>query len=284
MTKSVVPPVSVKQLDQRLQSAAGERGQTLRRLRRALANTIVGQLLPAGVVKGGTGIKLRLGEGASRYTPDLDAARGGAIEAFEEAFETALLAGWNGFTGRLIKGTKRAPEEVPEHYVMQPYQVKMTYRSKSWLTVDFELGHDEIQCTADAERHIAPDLVALFVEVGLPEPGQVPVITRHHQIAQKLHACTSPGSERAHDLVDLQLLTDESLAYDDVAATTERLFRFRQQHTWPASITPDDRWATLYAEAARGLAVLPDLPSAILWGQEFISRVVAAGSPEYRPD
>jgi hypothetical protein len=41
------------------------------------------------------------------------------------------------------------------------------------------------------------------------------------QVAQKLHACTAPGSERAHDLVDLQLLEPDA---DDaaVAEATQR--------------------------------------------------------------
>lgn len=53
---------------------AGVDGE-VKRIQRAIANTIVGQMLPPGVVKGGTAMKLRLGEAHSRFTPDLDAAR-----------------------------------------------------------------------------------------------------------------------------------------------------------------------------------------------------------------
>jgi len=48
---------------------AGVDGEA-RRIQRAVANTIVGQMLPPGVVKGGTAMKLRLGEAGSRFTPD----------------------------------------------------------------------------------------------------------------------------------------------------------------------------------------------------------------------
>jgi len=47
----------------------------VKRIQRAIANTIAGQMLPAGVVKGGTAMKVRVGEQASRFTPDLDASR-----------------------------------------------------------------------------------------------------------------------------------------------------------------------------------------------------------------
>lgn len=36
----------------------------------------------------------------------------------------------------------------------------------------------------------------------------MPVGAVEHQIAQKLHAASAPGSSRAHDLVDLQLFED----------------------------------------------------------------------------
>ena len=42
-------------------------------------------------------------------------------------------------------------------------------------------------------------------ELGFPEPGPVPCMRLEHQIAQKLHAASSPGSNRAHDLIDLQI-------------------------------------------------------------------------------
>jgi hypothetical protein len=46
----------------------------MRRIQRVIANTVVGQMIPSGVVKGGTGIKLRVGEWLSRFTPDFDLA------------------------------------------------------------------------------------------------------------------------------------------------------------------------------------------------------------------
>ena len=67
--------VSVRALDQRLQNVAGKDQTLAYRLRVTVANVVVGQMLPPGAVKGGTAMKIRLGESGSRFTPDLDTAR-----------------------------------------------------------------------------------------------------------------------------------------------------------------------------------------------------------------
>lgn len=69
------PPKHVNALNTRLSNITKTSGGNELRVRRALANAIVAQMLPPGVVKGGTAMKLRVGEPASRFTPDLDAAR-----------------------------------------------------------------------------------------------------------------------------------------------------------------------------------------------------------------
>ena len=62
------PPNSKVNLDKALlRIAEGDRGAYLR-VRAVVANTVVGQLLPSGAVKGGTAIKLRLGDGPTRFT------------------------------------------------------------------------------------------------------------------------------------------------------------------------------------------------------------------------
>jgi hypothetical protein len=101
-----------------------------------------------------------------------------------------------------------------------------------------------------------------------------------HQIAQKLHASTTPGSDRARDLVDpvdpvdLQLFgTREQLKLAKVRATCIRLFDYRRAHAWPPSVVEGADWATLYAEAAEGLDVAADVAGAIEWVREFITQI-----------
>lgn len=163
---------------------------------------------------------------------------------------------------------------------MQPFAAKLQYRNKPFTTVELEVGFDELGATEELmETALSTELTDTFAALGLPRPNPVSVLPLHHQISQKLHACTEPGSQRAHDLVDLQLmagLADDVL----VAETVERLFRFRRQHTWPALAVSTKEWDTLYADAVIGLeeVVFPVVGDAIQWlNGEYIPRIVAAG-------
>lgn len=276
MTKASSATVNVTALNARLRNAAGQ-GTELR-LRSAVATTVVAQVMPAGAVKGGTAMKLRLGYDRTRFTRDLDVARHASLDVFVAELEEALSTGWGGFTGRLVKKTAAKPTGVPAPYVMQPYEVKLAFQGKPWLTVPLELGHDEIGDTEDTVPQLAGDLVELFVKLGLPTPQPVPVLATHHQVAQKLHACTAPGSDRAHDLVDLQLLAaDEPLDLHTTATTARRLFASRHVHEWPPQLQPGPGWSTLYTEAAEGLAVRDTLDAAVAWTNELIVQIDEAG-------
>lgn len=65
----VTPPLSVTQLNDRLEQVAAESGIPVARARVMLCTLIVSQMLPDAVaVKGGMGVKLRLGERGTRAT------------------------------------------------------------------------------------------------------------------------------------------------------------------------------------------------------------------------
>lgn len=89
------------------------------------------------------------------------------------------------------------------------------------------------------------------------------------QIAQKLHACTAPmadgaQNDRAHDLVDLQildsLLGDANLA--EVRAACIAVFDARQQHPWPPAIRSHPHWPAIYQRSLEGLEHLQLAPTA----------------------
>lgn len=266
--------LSVRALDQRLRNVAGKDQILAYRLRVTVANVVVGQLLPPGAVKGGTAMKIRLGESGSRFTPDLDTARRESLAQFIDALEDSLAAGWHGFTGRLIARAAPAPAGVPRPYVMQPYDVKLAFHGRSWHTVKLELGHNEIGDADNPVCRLADEIAGLFADVGLPKPEPIPVMRADHQIAQKLHACTDPGNERAHDLVDLQLLhSSESVDLAQVRETSVRLFNYRQAQPWPPAVVAGPTWSGIYDEAAAGLDVLPDVAAAVDWANHFIGRI-----------
>lgn len=267
-------PVSVRSLQQRIRNLEGDDGLAQRRSV-SMALVVVGQMLPGGAVKGGSAMALRYGRG-TRFTQDLDAARVQTLARFRSDFEEVLAEGWAGFTGRLVEKAAPRPLAVPTAYVMQPFEVKLDYRGRAWCTVKFELGHNEIGDADEPEFHLAGDLVELFVDVGLEAPNPVPVMRVDHQVAQKLHAVSGVGSERARDLVDLQLLDKgEDLDFAQIAATCSRLFEYRRLQAWPPSIVTGEQWDTLYAEAAEGLDVLPSVEEAIPWANEFVRRIAA---------
>lgn len=273
-------PASVRSLEQRIRNLEGDDVLALRR-RVGMALVVVGQMLPEGAIKGGSAMALRYGRD-TRFTQDLDAARVQPLGKFRADFEEALATGWAGFTGRLIQKAAPRPAAIPPAYVMQPFEVKLDYRGTPWCTVKFELGHNEIGDADEPEHHLAADLAELFTEVGLPSPRPVAVMRVDHQIAQKLHAVSAAGSDRARDLVDLQLLErGTDLDLNQVRATCIRLFEYRRQQPWPPTILAAETWRSLYEEAIEDVDALPTVAEAVAWANDFIGHI--AGVPVARP-
>ena len=92
------PPNSKVNLDRAIQRLYGT-GARFVEYRSIIANTIVGQFLPDGVVKGGSALKLRYGCLATRMTTDFDTAYRTNIDEFIESVRKGLEAGWGDFTG-----------------------------------------------------------------------------------------------------------------------------------------------------------------------------------------
>jgi len=248
-------------------------------IRTVMANTIIGQLLPDGVVKGGSSLKLRYGEGPTRFTTDLDAARAVALDTFLSQLDVALQKGWNGFTGKIVPKEPAQPEGVPAEYIMQPFAIKLDYNTKSWVTVQLEVGHDEVGDTVDPDYSISPDIVAIFEKLGFPAPKPVALMPIPHQIAQKLHAVSAPGGTRAHDLIDLQVIAAKEMI--DRAKTRDacqRLFKSRGLQVWPPVVVKGSNWDSLYAGQLRKLDVLQSVDEAVTWVNQFIENIVDARS------
>ena len=212
---TVTAPPNLTSLQARIRNEAIGNGRLGRRLELIVADTAVGQMLPPGVVKGGAAMTIRLGEAQTRATRDLDAARAADLtaNAYLDALDERLAAGWGGFTGTVRAIEKPSPKEVPPDYVMRPFQIRLSYKGSFWFNVTFELGRDEIGSTSDPEIRISDSILLLFARLKLPEPAPIPLLPIDHQMAQKLHACSwldkNGENDRAHDLVDLQLLVRE---------------------------------------------------------------------------
>ena len=251
------------------------------RLARAMADVIVGQMLPDGVVKGGSSLMFRYGGAVTRYTKDVDTARLVELEAYLESLRLKLAEGWYGFTGKIVDVEPPSPPNVPKPYLMMPYDIKLQYLGKSWMTVRIEVGHNEIGDADAFETMLPDDIAAAFVDLGFPKPNEIPVMKLSYQVAQKLHAVSGINSDRAHDLIDLQLIDKYSmLDLVDVRSKCERLFKYRCEQAWPPVIIKGDRWSSVYNEAYTTLRkpeiVFSAVDDAIEWVNEFVNRIVKA--------
>lgn len=266
-------PATRRYLDKAIEDVFG-RGAEALSARAIIANVIVGQMLPDGAVKGGSSIKLRLGNESTRATTDLDVARASDLDSWILSLSNALENGWEGFTGHIVERKPASPEGIPSVYVMRPFDVKLNYNGRPWLTVELEVGHDEIG-DADEPEFLLPEYVKeMFEQIGLPEPRPIPLMPIPYQIAQKLHGLSEQNSKRAHDLIDLQLILDGcEVDYKDTRATCERLFVYRKAQPWPPQVEIREGWQSLYQEQVASLNALSDLSEAIEWVNKLITRI-----------
>ncbi|MGN0071892.1 MAG: nucleotidyl transferase AbiEii/AbiGii toxin family protein [Atopobiaceae bacterium] len=249
-------------------------------LRTMLANAIVAQMLPDGVIKGGSAIKMRLGARRTRYTTDLDTATATDPKLYAERLSASLSRGWEGFTGRVVEREPAHPRDVPDEYVMRPFDVKLAYLGKPWCTVPLEVGFDEIGDVDEVDWAEQGDAAEAFEKLGFPAPGRAPLMTLPYQVAQKLHGLTGPG-ERARDLVDLQLvMATGSVDLAETHRICVRLFAYRKLQAWPPTVTAREGWEAVYAEQSRGLPVMQNLSEAVTWANSLVSRIEAEGETE----
>ncbi|MBR6021922.1 MAG: nucleotidyl transferase AbiEii/AbiGii toxin family protein [Kiritimatiellae bacterium] len=274
----MIPPPSAPQsrrlLDIAIDRLAASSGDPVR-LRRLMANVVIGQMLPPTLcVKGGSALKFRYGDAATRFTRDLDLARATDLPSAVRAVRDALRRGWCGFDAILAPRRQAAPPGVPAPYLMAPFAAKLSYNGKPWLTVDLEIGHDELGDADAFDEAIPSSLQDLFERLGFPRPRPIPVMGILHQIDQKLHAVTEPGSRRAHDLLDLQLLLDRNPPdYSALKRLCRRLFAYRKRHAWPPAFDPSPDWPARYDAQKTDLPVLPSFEDAARWLRDLIRQI-----------
>lgn len=302
---TVTPPLNIAQLDNRLQDVARDLGVPIARARLMLCTLIVSQMLPETVaIKGGMGVKLRLGERGTRATADLDVSTRARGEEFENTFRSRLEQGWGvvpasrgalrrdpnasdrvAFTATLRPVKLHDPGLAQPQYVMHPYRVSLSFLGRQWAGLDVEVSDPEIEPHAHTRRTIDGELIELSAHFGFGALQPVEQIDLEYQIAQKIHAVTDPSYARAHDLVDLQLLWKAGPDLPAVRELCVRTFDWRRAQAWPPlPLRPMDAWGLAYGEARQETEVdkytpvLPDIASAREWFEQTIRTIEAAGS------
>jgi len=204
-----------------------------------------------------------------------------------ELLADAGEVGWEGFTAIF---TPPEEIEVPSLTVKpRRFVAKLSYHGQRFASVPIEVSMVE---AGNAESFDAVSSNALAL-VGVPVEVTVPCMTVPWQIAQKLHACTATLTapriiDRAHDLVDLQLL-EVPLADADLRATRLAclaVFEARAEHLWPPRIQAQPHWPTIYDRAREGLDHI-DLAGTVADAadrvQRFVARIDQAAASEPAP-
>lgn len=286
------PPANLRSLRDRLAQASQRQRVVFGRLQRHVAMIVVAQFAamltddngaPLLLVKGGSSLELRRGIPDSRTSKDFDTVARRDIDLVHEQLADAGEAGWEGFTA-IFTG----PEEidVPGMPVKpRRFTAKLSYRGKPFASVPIEVSTVEAG-NADRFDMLTSDALGL---VGLPAAVSVPCMTIPWQIAQKLHAVTAVlepprVNDRAHDLVDLQLL--EGLLPDTELATTRSaciaVFEARALHPWPPQVAALPHWPSIYSGALEGLDHLELAETADTAAeavQRFVQRIDTATEP-----
>lgn len=291
------PPSNLRSLRDRLVQAAKREGLVFGRLQQHVAVLVVAQLAarltdaagaPLLLVKGGSSLELRRGIGDSRTSKDLDTVARHDVEEVHELLADGGEVGWEGFTAVF---TPPEEIEVPGLQVKpRRFVAKLSYHGQPFASVPIEVSMVEAG-NAESFDAISSDALAL---VGVPVKVTVPCMTVPWQIAQKLHACTAAmtpprTNDRAHDLVDLQLLevllADSDLADTRIACVA--VFEARAEHPWPPTIQAQPHWPAIYDRAREGLDHL-DLAEtsaeAAARVQCFVARIDQAAASKPTPN
>lgn len=231
-----------ERLEKTLARVAREHALDQERLRRwvsflalcgVLERAIHEGILTRYYLKGGVAMELRFAE-AARATKDLDLGLDGDRTHRLSSFASALELGFDEFSFR-IRSRLRHMELADTVRI----EVAITYKTRSWQTVDVDLGPAGIE----APELVNPAISGL-IEMGLPVTTPVRCLNLSEQVAQKLHACTGPVSAgRARDILDI-LLIDAlgKLDYAQTRIAVERVFQQRATHQLPQAFEIPIDW------------------------------------------
>jgi hypothetical protein len=242
-----------ERLEKALARVAREEGVDRERLRRwvsflALCGVLERALsegtLGTYYIEGGVAMELRFAQRA-RATKDLDLGIDGNRASRLEALSTALRPGFDRFTFR-VKAQTRDMEQADTTRI----QVVLQYRTRSWQTIEVDLGPAKV-----GHVDLIEPRVRGLAELGIPVISPVRCLSLADQVAQKLHACTGPFSPgRARDILDI-LLIDllGELDYKAAAKASRKIFKERATHKFPPNSTIPREWGPELEALARDL-------------------------------
>lgn len=267
-----------ERLEKRLARVAREQGLDQERLRRwvsflalcgVLERAIGEGILDSYFLKGGVALELRFARQA-RATKDLDLGLQGPRGSRVALLGRALALGFDAFTFR-VKAAVREMEQADTVRV----NVAVAYRTRAWQTIEIDLGP-----AAGQSIDLVDPQVAGLAELGVPVASPIRCLGLAEQVAQKLHACTSPqASGRARDVLDILLIdTLQGLDYTRTADAAKRVFSDRGTHAYPPEFDLRPEWRPELESTAADLG-FPDPGSAAIEERfrDVLRRIIDAG-------
>lgn len=235
-------PRPPERLEKRLARVAREQGLDQERLRRwvsflalcgVLERALAEGVLGAYCLKGGVAMELRFAQNA-RATKDLDLGMEGTRASRLRTLSETLQLGFDEFTFR-----RKAPTRDMEQADTVRVQVAVAYRTRSWQTIEVDLGPAKM-----GQVDLVEPKVHGLLELGIPVISPVRCLRLADQVAQKLHACTGPArAGRARDVLDI-LLIDAlgEIDYHEAAEAACRVFEDRATHPFPPEFVMPPEW------------------------------------------
>lgn len=203
----------------KLRKYASEIGLTDVEVGRALVNAIVEtaffakaeELEIASYLKGGSAQVWRTGLVDSRFTRDVDLVASIEREQLIELLNALIGFKLGNFTiGATSVQANRTNSKVPEDYRLLVAKIPVLVSGSAWLTCELEILPLEQDFLSPKKALAHETLASLFETFDLPISQQIPLISPELQVAEKLHALTEPGSQRASDLYDIALILERS--------------------------------------------------------------------------
>ena len=215
--------------------------------------------------KGGTSFLFRFGIEAARTTQDIDMTLGADRERIETLILGLVGVSWNQFKVKGVKVVKTiAPGWVAEEKRLVKFKVQITFGDSEWRTVVIEATTDEFESSNSIESLAGDILSEPFQVLGLEGPSAVPVMQAELQIAQKVHACLDPSSERGHDLYDIyKMLEVSKVDIAKLARLVAQTFDVRGRHAWNPSFRPIESFKAQYLRETNGIAGAPSFDDAL---------------------
>ena len=276
----MIPRRPPERLEKTLARVAREQSIDQERLRRwvsflaicgVLERAIADGLLGTYYLKGGVAMELRFAQ-RTRATKDLDIGIEGTRASRLQTLSEVLKIGFDQFTFR-VKPQTRDMEQADTVRI----QVAVEYKTRSWQTIEVDLG----PATFGHTDLIEPKVHGL-AELGIPITSPVRCLKLADQVAQKLHACTGPfSSGRSRDVLDIILIdTLGELDYAETAEAARTVFRERGTHDFPPEATFPAEWSPELEALAKDLGFPTKTASQIqVRFREIVAALSGAGEP-----